>query len=292
MNKIYKVFGAFLAVAILITSAPTADAYSSRDAARIAELQATIVRLQAELARLQASSYTGTTQSTGEVRVLDRSSVELRGIAGGNGTVRAWFEYGPTYAMQYSTPVETVSAGRTFYGVADDIDANRTYYYRAVSESRSGYYTEGVVRTFRVTGIWNDRADRWYDRDDDDWDDEDRPEVTTDDAEDVTETRAELRGEVDMRDAEDGIVFFVYGEDEDMIEDAADEARYRDIDTDGDDLQKVRVASNFDDEDDFYAVVTGLDDDTDHYFRICVEYEDEDNDDRLECGDVESFETD
>ncbi len=307
MTSFKKAVTALLFGVLLVTSTPIASAssysysYSYENNAKIAEIQATILRLQAELARLQNSGYNdGGTTTSGDVRVLNRGSVELRGVAASNsGTVRAWFEYGPTYAMQYSTPVSIVTGGRTFYGIADDIDSNRTYYYRAVSENRNGYFTEGITRTFRVTGSWgnnndwDDRDDDWWDDrdDDDDWD-EDRPEVTTDEADDITESWAELSGEVDMQDAENGIVFFAYGEDEDMVEDVADEDRYRDIDTDGDDLRLVRVDTSFDGDADFYAIVSGLDDDTEHFFRLCVEYEDEDGDDQIECGDVESFETD
>jgi hypothetical protein len=42
----------------------------------------------------------------------------------------------------------------------------------------------------------------------------------------------------------------------------------------------------------FWASISGLEDDSDYFFRICVEYEDEDNDTVLECGAVESFTTD
>jgi type II secretory pathway pseudopilin PulG len=291
MTGIKKVVVALLFGVLLVSSTPTASAYSYSDSARLAELQAMIIRLQAELARLQAGQYYGGSTVSGDVEVLKNGSVELQGVAGGtSGSVRAWFEYGPTYSMQYSTPMTTVNAGRTFYGVADDIDRNRTYYYRAVTEDRHGDITESATRSFVVTTGSNYNDDRdWRDEDEED---EDRPEVTTDEADDVEDDRAELRGEVDMQDAEDGIVFFVYGEDEDMVEEVTDEDRYSNIDTDGDDLRIVRVDSSFDGDDDFYAVVTGLDDSTDHYFRICVEYEDEDNDERLECGDVESFETD
>lgn len=291
MTRIKKAVVALMFGVLLVSSTPTVSAYSYSDSARLAELQAMIIRLQAELARIQADQGTTGNLVSGDVEVLKNGSVELKGVAGGtSGTVRAWFEYGPTYAMQYSTPMTSVSAGRTFYGVADDIDRYRTYYYRAVTQNRSGSYSESSVRTFMVTSGSNYDDDRdWRDEDDED---EDRPEVTTDEADDVEDDRAELRGEVDMRDAEDGIVFFVYGEDEDMVEDVANEDQYSDIDTDGDDLRIVRVDSSFDGEDDFYAVVTGLDDNTDHFFRLCVEYEDEDNDERLECGDVETFETD
>lgn len=287
MKKIINVVSGLLLIVMVVISAPQAEAYTSSNAAKIAELQATIYRLQAELARIQG--YNSSASTAGDVRVVGRDSVEMRSVVPGYGSnVYAWFEYGPTYSMQYSTPLTTSDAGRTFTGIADDIDSNRTYYYRAVTETRSGQITEGVIRTFKVTSFSNSSS-RY---DDDDYSNEDAPEVTTDDAEDVSENRAELYGEVDMQDFEDGIVFFVYGEDEDMVEDVEDEDMYSDVDTDGDDLQKVKVASRFDGDDDFMAVVTGLDEDTDHYFRLCVEYEDEDNDERLVCGNVESFETD
>ncbi len=283
-------WGVALAVILVLTSTPSASAYTNSNSARIAELQATIMRLQAELARLQTGSGAVT---SGDVRIVDHGSVEMRGVASGRtgDSARGWFEYGPTYAMQYSTPMNRVTAGRTFYGVADDIDSGRTYYYRAVTESKNGYITEGLIHTFQVTGNWS-RYNDWDDDDRYDADDEDVPEVTTDDADDIDENSAELRGEVDMQDAEDGIVFFVYGEDEDMVEEVTDENRYRDIDEDGDDLQLVKVDSSFDGDEDFYAVVTGLDDNTDHYFRLCVEFENDDNDDEIVCGDVETFETD
>lgn len=121
----------------------------------------------------------------------------------------------------------------------------------------------------------------------------DEPEVETDRATSIGASDARLEGNVDMMDFEDGEVFFVYGTDEDQVEDVEDDYdSYRDIDEDGDDLQKVRVDSSFDGEDDFSYRVTGLDDDTDYYFQICVGFEDDDDDERIICGGVEDFTTD
>jgi len=120
----------------------------------------------------------------------------------------------------------------------------------------------------------------------------DEPDVETDDADDITDDEAELNGEIDMNDFEDGYVFFVYGEDEDQVEDATDEDEYDDIDEDGDDLQKVRVDNRFDGSDDFSEDIDDLDRNTEYFFVLCVEYEDEDGDETLECGSVEEFETD
>jgi len=95
-----------------------------------------------------------------------------------------------------------------------------------------------------------------------------------------------------MNDFNNGRVFFVWGEDEDDIEDVENENRFSNIDEDDEDIQKQSVASGFDGNDNFEIDVFNLDNDTRHYFRICVEYEDDDNDDTLECGNVEDFETD
>jgi len=123
--------------------------------------------------------------------------------------------------------------------------------------------------------------------------DDDEPEAETDSADNIEKNEAELRGSVEMNDFEDGEVFFVYGEDEDMIEDVEDDFdSYSDVDEDGDDLQKVRVDSSLDDDDDYEERVTGLDAETDYYFTSCVGYEDEDDDEVLACGDVEDFTTD
>jgi hypothetical protein len=121
---------------------------------------------------------------------------------------------------------------------------------------------------------------------------DDEPDAQTLSARDIRDDEAELRGEVDMNDFRDGIVFFVYGEDEDEVEDALREDTYNDIDERGDDLQKIRVDSDLDGQQDYERTVTNLDDDTRHYYAICVEYEDEDDDETLECGSVEEFRTD
>ncbi len=89
------------------------------------------------------------------------------------------------------------------------------------------------------------------------------------------------------------IVFFVYGEDENQIEDVEDDYdTYSDVDEDGDDLQKIRIDTDLDGQRSYYELATALNDNTDYFFQICVEFEDEDNDDKIICGGVEEFETD
>ncbi|MCB9808861.1 hypothetical protein H6776_00490 [Candidatus Nomurabacteria bacterium] len=121
----------------------------------------------------------------------------------------------------------------------------------------------------------------------------DEPKADTDDAEDVDEDSAKLNGSVDMNDFDNGVVFFVYGQNKNDIEDVDNDFdTYSDVDNDGQDIRKVRVDSDLDGDEDYRKTVTGLDTNETYYFRICVEYEDENNDDTLECGDVEKFVTD
>ncbi len=135
----------------------------------------------------------------------------------------------------------------------------------------------GTVREFRTDGDSNN---------------DEEPTVSTRSAQNIADDSADLRGTVDMNDFANGRVFFLYGEDEDAVDDAADEDTYSDIDEDGDDLQKVLIDGDLDNSDDYTEEVTNLDTDTRHYFTLCVEYEDEDDDDVLACGTVREFRTD
>jgi hypothetical protein len=129
-----------------------------------------------------------------------------------------------------------------------------------------------------------------FDTDEDN--DNDRPDVDTQSAQNIDDDSARLRGEVDMNDFNDGIAFFVYGENENDVEDVENEDSFDDIDEEGDDLQKVIEDNDVDGSQDIERTVFNLDGNTTIYFRLCVEYEDEDDDEQLECGDVRDFETD
>ncbi len=285
---------------VMIAPVSAEAATMTRDQ-QISYLYAQIALLQVQLQALQqANGGVGSPKSTSYVsvetdgvNVVDKEFVEMDGRVTfkRSDDARVWFEYGESNALSYSTPSKLVKNKRSgdtvkFSLIAPDLRNNTVYYYRAVAEGEDGRYAEGTVKSFRFEGRSGSSNDS------DDNDDEDTPNVTTDDADDVTTTRATLTGEVDMNDAGDGYVFFVYGEDEDAVDEVADELEYRDIDTDGDDIRKVVVDSSFDDDDTFEQSISGLTDDTDYYFRLCVEFEDEDDDTMLECGDVEEFSTD
>ncbi len=264
----------------------------------IAYLQGVIAQLQAQL-QLQGN-YQVNYQPVGQVQGATFSNqsytvrVETDFVRAGNDDVElngsidlgnaryanVWFEYGDSARFGSQTRREYVTRDSDFDFTLDTDDLDRFVYYRAVAEDPSGKKINGYTRAIMV----NSRSNRNNN--------DDEPEVDTFSARNVDEDSAELRGEVDMNDFRNGFVFFVYGEDENDVEDVEDEDEFRDIDERGDDLQKISVDSDLDGSDDYARRVSGLDDDTEYFFRICVEYEDEDDDETLECGQVEDFETD
>ena len=195
-----------------------------------------------------------------------------------------WFEYDTDRNdLDNKTSVRRIDDNeyRNFGYRLTSLRDDTTYYYRAVGKDDEGERDYGAVYRFTT--------------DDDNGSNDDDPNVTTLSATAVQDDQADLRGSVDMNDFRDGEVFFVYGEDEDQVADVEDDFdSYRDVDEDGDDLQKVLVDNDLDSDDSYLEEVDSLDDDTRHYFSICVGYEDEDEDDDevLKCGTVRGFTTD
>ncbi len=192
-----------------------------------------------------------------------------------------WFEYDTDRSdLDMKTNTERIDEDEDedFAHRIINLRGNTQYYFRAVGKDDDGDRDYGAILRFYT---------------DDDISNEDHPNVTTQSATDIQDDRADLRGYVDMDDFNNGEVFFVYGEDEDQIEDVEDGYdSYADVDEDGDDLQKVRVDTDLDSSDSYREEVDSLEDDTKYYFSICVGYEDEDNDDVVKCGSVRTFTTD
>lgn len=257
---------------------------------QITELLALIARLQAILnaqtgnVNFDNSEIEMTTISATEV---DNDSAKLRGEVDFNSsdTASVWFEFGKNRNNLTTKTTEIDlddSDSESFNQTIGNLDDDTLYYFRAVGEDEDGDRDRGLILSFRTDD----------DSSNDNNNDED-PEAETEEAEDVTEDSAELHGSVDMNDFENGNVFFVFGEDEDMVMDVEDDFdTYSEVDESGDDLQKALVDSGLDNQDDYTYNADGLDDDTDHFFSICVEYEDEDGDENIICGDVEEFTTD
>lgn len=162
----------------------------------------------------------------------------------------------------------------------NNLRSDTLYYFRAVAEDDQGDRDFGSTLSFRTDE--NDSNNSG-----------DEPDVSLKSITDVTDDSAELRGSVDMNDFNNGRVFFVYGEDEDQVEDIADDYdNYSEVDEDGDDLQKVTVDSDLDGTEDYTLAIGGLDSDTDIFYSLCVEYEDEDDEDVLKCSNTRDFITD
>lgn len=267
----------------------------------IAQIQA----LLAQLERLDGGSYGGGSHGNSDVdvetlsaRSIDNDRAQLLGEVDLNDEDEAyvWFEYGTSRSVSQETgqaQIRDNDPGRFVYSLRN-LSPFRTYYYRAMAEDERGRVAAGEIRSFRTDG--DDDWDDWEDEDDDDNDfNDDEPEVDTDDAENVRDTSAELRGSVEMNDYEEGLAFFAYGQDEDLVADIeADYDEFDDIDEEGEDLQVVEVDDGLDEGDDesYELFITGLDEDTEYYFAMCLEFEDDNGDATIMCGSVEEFETD
>lgn len=274
-------------------------AYAGSNYYSVDYLQQYIRQLQAlleQLQRLQTGNYyPNYNLGNSEVDVSTRDAVDisdtratLRGVVDFNDSDEAvvYFNWGrKANDLRYTTThlVLDEDDDTDFQNTLTDLNSDITYYYRAVAEDEDGRRAFGSVVSFETDEEDNDNND----------DSASEPDVETDNATAVDDSSAELNGSVDMNDFSDGEVFFVYGEDRDQVEDVAhDYDSYAEVDEDGDDLQKVRVDTGLDGAADYSAVVTGLNDDTDIYFSLCVGYDDEDDDATLQCGETENFTTD
>jgi len=218
---------------------------------------------------------------------IEDDSAELRGEVEEGDNVKVWFAISrtdSTPSCNSSSQRESVSdrfdEGDDFDEEVRGLREDTRYYYRSCAQEKDGGVDSGDIRRFTT------------DDDNGSSSNDDEPDVDVDNARDIQDDSAELRGSVDMNDFKNGVVFFLWGEDEDEVSDATNEDEYDDIDEDGDDLQKKRVDSDLDGEDDYSLDIDDLDDDEKYYYTLCVEYEDEDDDETLECGSIEDFRTD
>ena len=221
--------------------------------------------------------------STHSAANVDNDSATLRGeVTDFNDSDYAtvWFEYGrSSSALTTKTSTKRLndSSDGEFSRNVTGLREDTKYYFRAVARDDNGRNDYGSIVSFAT----------------DETSPQDEPDVSTRSATDITDDSAILRGLVDMNDFRNGRVFFVYGEDEDRIDEVSDDYEtYEDVDEHGDDLQKVLVDRDLDDSDSYEEKVTSLNDDTEHFFNLCVAYEDEDSDDVITCGSARSFTTD
>ena len=148
------------------------------------------------------------------------------------------------------------------------------YYFRAAARDTKGVVQYGSTMSFTTDDSAHDTE----------------PEVTARNASGISDDSVLLHGTVDMNDYRNGLVFFVYGEDEDFVSEVESSFEtYDDVNEHGVDLQKVLVDSDLDNSLTYQLRVTNLTADTKQYFTLCVEYENGDS--NLLCGAVRSFTT-
>jgi len=170
-----------------------------------------------------------------------------------------------------------------FFANGNPLSVDTNYYYRACAQNGNGVVASGNVVQFRTD---DDGGTGGNDQE---------PEADTQSARDIDEDSAELRGNVDMNDFDNGIVFFVYGQDQDRVNDVENDYNsYNDVenDEDNDEFEVERVDTDLDGSEDYERNVSGLDEDERYYFQICVEFDNDNGNSELECGGVEDFETD
>lgn len=217
---------------------------------------------------------------------IDEDSARLNGYVDfeGYSSVDVYFRWGTSSNdLDEETSEIRRSSNSSFNRTITGLNDDTTYYFQAVVETTGGsIIDEGAIRSFRTEEDNNGNSNS----------NDDEPRSETESPRNIRANSAVLRGNVDMNDFRDGIVFFVYGEDEGEIEDAEKEDSYNDVDTDGDDIRKIKVDSDLNSDRDYEQTVSGLDSNARHYYRICVEFEDDDNDEQLACGDIEDFRTD
>lgn len=244
----------------------------------IAYLQNLILQLQTQTNVSIQSSVDVVTLSAVNIED-DRATLRGRVDLNNEDKAEVYFQYGKS-----RTNLDRESNDRTIDEEDDDdfkievkdLNDDTVYYFRAVAIDDDGDRDYGAIFSFRT----------------DESSDGEKPLVQTKIPIDVTDNSARLRGYVDMNDYKNGTVFFVYGESESQVGDVSDEyASYDDIEEDDEDLQKIELDNDLDGSVNYSRNVTNLDSNTDHYYSICVEYEDKDDDMRITCGDIESFET-
>lgn len=150
-----------------------------------------------------------------------------------------------------------------------------TYYYRLCAN-----WAQGLVCSPIKSFTTNDRSrfSRFV-----------APQVRMDRTSGIGSDQATVSGSVTLNDAQRGTAFIVYGEDQSRVSGVVSNDSYSDVNESGDNLQKIRVASNMRGSRSFSRTISSLDDETDHYYRLCVEY-DGDRDGLL-CSNVQRFKT-
>lgn len=177
------------------------------------------------------------------------------------------------------TRLATNLLGRSeFTRQIDDLDLGTEYYFRICVEYDG---EKNGLKCSSARSFTTDRRDL-----------DDIPSVLTG-LSAVSGNTVKLSGSVNMLDFSDGLVFFVYGTDFDSINEVHEKDSFSRIRQSSDALQRVSVDNDHDGKNDFTRSFSDLKQNTSYYYRLCVEYENEDENGRdkpfLSCGAVKVF---
>lgn len=222
-------------------------------------------------------------QTNSATNIYEDSAI-LRGTMISGNSQSTWFVYDDQpvtcsdYGLGGKIYLLSKSSGESFSYQIRNLESNNTYYFIACASTSANGTVSGGLQSFRTNGNGGSNGRN--------------PVAYTRNPDNVDETSAELNGEIDMNSFNNGIVFFVYGQDRNDIENVEyDYDRYSQVRENGDDLRKILVDNDLDGNDNYSKYVYGLDTDERYYYAICVEYDNNGNDE-LECGGVEDFQTD
>jgi hypothetical protein len=153
-----------------------------------------------------------------------------------------------------------------------------TYYYTFCLEYEGGK-TCGNVSSFKTVES-NYRSDYFY-----------QPSVYLSSVSNIEAYSAKVSGSYQMNDGEDGVVFLVYGTSQNLVNAVSNEENYSDIDEEDEALQVVRLAVSAIGSGKFDYAISGLDRDTQYFYRVCAEYDGDENS-GMTCSYSNSFTTD
>jgi len=190
-----------------------------------------------------------------------------------------WFEYSDEEDDLFKKTTKTLvreTDGKNITKTIKKLRDEKEYYYRAMAQDRFGELSYGKTVRFKTKrDIENEH-----------------PDVDTDRATDITLYSAVLQGSIDMNDFKNGTAFLIYGESKEDIDEVRNEiSRYSRIREYGDDLKKILLDEDLDSYDEYTRKVRYLDLDTKHYYAFGVEFEDENDDDKIILGSISSFTT-
>ncbi len=212
---------------------------------------------------------------------IGRENAELRGEIdrGASSEVIVWMEYGRGNTLTNRSDLQTITrVGRqTVSFTLEDLRSNTTYSYRLVAEDVDGNLIIGQTRTFTTiapTAVQTFRG---------------RPTTETEGVTNVNTGGATVQGFVSMNDFASGRVFFVFGSDRNRVVNL--ERLYNNFS----EIPTVRgefgtrvVHARFSGRNTVTTNLSGLPRATLHYYRVCVEYTEQDRT-QLTCGNTETF---